>query len=153
MPALLHADNVYDESGVIYNFDKRFTYPYPEHQLDDTKCNVRMSPQAFEQLVTTAINTANTNTDPLLELLHRINNGKIAHNLSKQYTRITHKDFYHRLLPYIPYHSRWATVGVAVTYWTYLVQVNGKQAYVDATIWGQINESSDERITVLIPGK
>lgn len=151
-PALI-ADSACNENAVVYNFDKRFTYPNPEYQLDDTKFNVRMSPQVFEQLVTTAFNTANTNIDPLLELLHRINDGKISHNPSQEYTRITHKDFYHRLLPYVPYHSRWASVGMSVTYWTYLVQLNGKQAYIDVTIWGQKSDSADERITLLIPGK
>lgn len=146
-PTLVYSDDITDANGVGYQFDKRFTYPYPQN-LDDIKHNVRMAPQIFEQLVTTAINTPNTNTEPLLELLERINAGKISHNLSKKYTRITHKDFYHRLLPYIPYHSRWETIGVTVTLWTYVVQVNSQKAYIDVAIWGQFNENADERITL-----
>ena len=134
--------------GDITSYDKRYTHPAP-HILNDTQFNVRMEPAIFEKLVTQAINTPNTNTDPLQELLLRINTGKISHKLSSKYTRITHKDFYGRLLPYIPFNYRFLYVGRTTNEWTYLIKLNDQEAYLDVTIWGNV-DNCDERVRLLI---
>lgn len=147
VPTVQAANETYDYAQ-LYPCEKRFAYPYPIAHLDDTQYTVRINSEAFEALVTTVFNAANTNLDPFFELLHRIKSGKICHNNTKKYTRMTHKDFYYRLLPYLPFESCWTSDGVTTSSWTYIVKLNGKHAYLHVTIWGHINESADERIIV-----
>ncbi len=137
------------DSWDITSYDKHYTHPMPSI-LNDTQFNIRMEPAVFEKLLSQAMSTPNTNTEALQELLLRINTGEITHKLSSKYTRITHKDFYSRLLPYIPYNYRFCHVGRTTSTWTYLIKINGQEAFLDVTIWGQENESADERITLLM---
>jgi hypothetical protein len=135
--------------GDITSYDKRYRHP-AAHGMNDTQFNVRMEPAIFDKLVTQAINTPNTNTDPLQELLLRINTGKITHKLSSKYTRITHKDFYHRLLPYIPFNYFFYRVARTTSDWTYLIKLNDHEAFLDVTIWGNAVADCDERVRLFM---
>jgi hypothetical protein len=132
------------------SYDKRYNpeapYTLVAKPANDTKFNIRMAPDIFEALVTEAINTPNVNTEPFAELLLRIQTGKISHNLSQQFTRITHKDFYYRLLPFIPFNRffslNWGNYPLGMVY---LIKIKGKKASLDLNIWS----NGDERIDYL----
>ena len=133
------------QAEISHTYENRYTFRCIPI-LDDTKCNVKMSPATFEALVTTAFNAPNTNTEPLIELMHRIKDGKISHNLSKEYTRITHKDFYYRLLPYIPLAHYWVSVLSRSDVWHYSVKVNGKEAYLTVNTAGDLDGKVNEQV-------
>ncbi len=150
---VIHAQNDTSEYGATYTYEKRFNHPHPT-TLNDSKYNVKMTPATFEALVTTAFNAPNTNTEPLIELMQRIKDGKISHNASKQYTRITHKDFYYRLLPYIPLENYFSTVTMSKTIRDYEVQVNGKHAALLVAMWGSAgNHDHKVGLTYMQPAK
>lgn len=145
-PALVAATDM----EIWNSYDKRYNpqapytvFPKP---ANDDKFNIRMAPEVFETLVTEAINTPNVNTEPLAELLVRINTGKISHNLSKQFTRVTTKDFYYRLLPFIPFNRsfslNWGNYPLGMIY---LIKIKGKKASLDLTVWS----NGDERVDYL----
>lgn len=129
------------------SYDKRYNPEAPYtiflKPANDNTFNIRMAPDIFETLVTEAINTPNVNTEPLAELLVRIGSGKISHNLSKQYTRVTTKDFYYRLLPFIPFNRsfslNWGNNPLGMVY---LIKIQGKKASIALTHWS----NGDQRI-------
>ena len=83
-PAVIPADDVANEqsattanSGVVDKFDKRYSYyRRSTSTFFDTKNKVRVETKIFEMLLTTAINTPNTDTQALQELLQKIKDGK-----------------------------------------------------------------------------